>query len=191
MLLTKLRSVPVIVLLVLLAVLVLQAWLDLGAHEVTIDSPASGLDGVSWVGTVADDGRLSVTVTYDFSDEASHRLDIRVPDGARFLALNGTPIEADIGKYAAGEASGGKAVVSYELPGAVTRYRDGALLRLAQLTNGTTSDPSIDGDQGLFPCPRCYVDGIGYGDTPVDGALFVPGADQVALYFLQLDSVRS
>jgi Predicted membrane protein (DUF2207) C-terminal domain len=186
----KARSTPAVILLILLALLVLETWLDLSAGDVELHDPAAGLDQISWLGSVAPDGRLAVSVTYDFSDDATHEMDIRVPDGARFLAVDGTPISADIGKYATVEVRT-RAIVTYEVPGLVTRFRDGALLRLGQLSDPSSDDPTIDGDEGLFPCPHCYIDGLGFGNAEINGALFVNGAETVRLTLIQLDSLRA
>jgi hypothetical protein len=181
----RIRRVPAFILIALLAVLTLRAWLDVGEEALTYSSKADGLVSTTWAASVSARGRLAVSVRYDFSNDDEHTLNIRAPEGARFLSVNGTPISASVWSDATVTARS-STTVSYELPGRVTRYRDGALLRLA-----TINDTSIDGDEGLFPCPRCYIDGIGYGNSPVYGALAVPGADAVRFEFLGLSSVRS
>ena len=181
----QIRRVPAVVLIVLLSVLTLRAWLDVGDEPLTFSDRASGLASTTWAASVSPSGRLAVSVTYDFSDDDAHALNIRVPEGARYLAVNGAPISASVWSDAAINARS-STTVSYELPGRVTRYRDGALLRLAAI-----NDISIDGDEGLFPCARCYIDNIGYGDSPVYGALAVPGAGAVHLDFLGLSRVRA
>src|SRR4051812_26943841 len=113
MLVDHVRRVPALILLALLGLLPLFAWLDLGEDPVVLDDAAAGLDSVGWVASVATDGRLSVTITYDFSDDITRNLDIRVPDGTRYLSLNGTPIEADIGKYVSKDVRS-LATVAYE-----------------------------------------------------------------------------
>jgi len=181
----QIRRVPAVVLLVLLSVLTLRAWLDVGDEPLTYSNKANGLAGITWAASVAADGRLAVEVGYRFSNDDEHSLNLYVPDGSRFLRVDGTPISASNGTNATVTVQS-TATVSYELPGKVTRYRDGALLRLAQVNTS-----SLAGDEGLFPCPRCYLDGIGYGDSPVYGALAVPAADEVHLQFLGLSRVRS
>jgi hypothetical protein len=185
MILGTFRRIVMLILIVVISVFTLIAWFGIGVDPLEVSDPAKGLSSITWAASVAPDGRLAVTVRYDFSDEASHSIDVRVPTGARLLAINGQAVSASIGLYATGSASG-QAVVSYELPGAVTRYRDGSLLRLA-----TINETSINGDQGLFSCPSCYIDGVEYGNTPVYGALAVPGADAARLQFIGLDPIRS
>ena len=183
------RRLPALILLVVLALLPLQAWLRLGGDEVLARSSTDGLRDVRWVGAVREDGVVSVRITYDFGDDEARTLDVRAPEGARFLAVDGTPIAADIGRYATVEVRG-EATVTYELPGRVTRYGDGVLVRFAGLYDGDYPD----GDQALFPCPRCYVEPVGYGDVPVDGALHHgggDGGDGAELWFNGLRSVRS
>lgn len=183
----KIRLLPAVVLVVLLALVTMQSWLDSGTEPLVLDGAAKGLTSITWAATVAANGRLAIDVVYDFSDDAEHEIDIRVPAGARYLSLDGTAISASIGVYATGRATG-SATVSYELPAAVTRYRDGALLRLAAIR-----DTSIDAEQGLFACPRCYIGGIEYGNTVVYGAVSATGADPgaVGLQFIGLRSVRT
>lgn len=185
MLRRQIRRVPAIVLIVLLSVLTLRAWLDVGDEPLTYSGTAAGLVSTTWAANVSTSGRLAVSVTYDFSNDDAHTLNIRAPEGARYLAVNGTPISASVWSDATVNALS-STTISYELPGRVTRYRDGALLQLAKI-----NDISLDGDEGLFPCPRCYIDNIGYGDSPVYGALAVPGAGAVHLDFLGLSRVRA
>lgn len=177
-----------IVLAVILGLLVLRGWVMRDHGAITIGSPAAGLDHITWTGTVAADGRLSVRIDYAFSDEESRDFDIRVPDGARYLALDGRPIAADTGKYASARVQG-NAVISYELPGRVTRYRGGALVQLAgEYVSG--DGVRLNGDDAMFACPRCYLDPIGFGDTVLYGALYAPGAGRGELMFAGLDPVR-
>ena len=181
----QIRRVPATILIVLLSVLTLRGWLDVGDEPLTYSTKADGLESITWAASVSAQGRLAVSVRYQFTNDDERALNVYVPEGARYLNVDGLPISASSGTNATVTVHS-SASVSYELPGRITRYRDGALLRLAQI-NGT----SIEGDEGLFPCPRCYVDGIGYGDSPVYGALAVPGADAVRLDFLGLSRVRS
>jgi hypothetical protein len=182
------RRIPAVVLFVVLALLPLQAWRAISGDEVVVRDATDGLRGVSWVAAISTAGRASVRITYDLGDDTTRTLHVRVPDGARFLAVDGTAVAADIGKYAEVEVSR-TATVTYELPGAVTRHGDGAVLRLLRADDGY-----LDGDAAMFPCPRCYIDPVGYGDVPVDGALHVSVAglgDEVALWMTGLDALRS
>jgi uncharacterized protein (TIGR04222 family) len=190
MIANPLRRLPALALFVVLGLLPLQAWLGLGGGRLVAGDETDGVRGVTWVGSVSPEGRLSVRITYDLGDETERTLDVRVPDGARFLAVDGVPVAADIGKYADDVPVSGTATVTYELPGAVTRHGDGALLRLVR-----TGDGYLDGDASLFPCPRCYIEPAGYGDVPVDGAIHYrtsgeeEGGD-VPLWTTGLDSLR-
>lgn len=181
------RRLPGLALVALLAVLTMRSWLESGPLPLVLHSPAAGMSGIAWSATVAGDGRLAVQIVYDFDDAEGHEVDIRLPAGARYLALNGTPLSASSGLYASATVTDA-AVVSYELPGAVTRYRDGALLRLASVT-----DTTLDDQQGLFACPRCYIDGIDYGDSAVSGSISVPGVDAsgTRLQIVGLRSIRT
>ncbi len=186
-----LRLVVTFLFLFFVAILPLHAWLNTTPDALHLTNSAKGLHGITWSGTVRSDGRLSVRIDYDL-DQQSHKIDVRMPDGARFAAVNGTPIAADIGRY--GEATvTGPASVTYELPGAVTRYRDGAVLSLGDVRNG-----SIRGDQAMFPCALCYLGNVEYGDIVVSGALFVDGigafvGDQASagLSFVNLSPTRA
>jgi hypothetical protein len=186
-----LRRLPALVLFVVLGLLPLQAWLRLGGDRLVAADDTDGVHGVTWVGNVSPDGRLSVRITYDLGDESQRLLDVRVPDGARYLTVDGVPIAADIGKYADDVPVSGTAVVAYELPGAVTRHADGGLLRLL-----ATGDGYLDGDASMFPCPRCYIEPAGYGDVPVDGAVHYRSDAQddrveVPLWTTGLDSLHA
>ena len=128
-------------------------------------------------------------ITYDLSDDRERSLDIRVPEGARYLALNDDPIAADSGVYAT-VAIRDTATVSYELRGTVTRYRDGTLLRFVGVNDPSNPSSGIDGDKALFPCPRCYIDEIEYGNTVLNGSLFLPTPDDVRLSFLGANPPR-
>lgn len=181
---TVLRRGPAVVLVVVLALLPVQAWTKAGDNTMVLRSPAGGLSSVTWTGSVAPDGRLAVRIAYDI-DSTERTLDIRLPHGARLLAVDGAPLAADIGQYATA-AVRGPTVVTYEVQGAVIRYADGAVLRLARAQGS-----SEDGDEGLFPCPRCYIDGIGYGNTVVYGAIYAPGAEDAEVLLTQLDPFRT
>ena len=182
------RLVPTIVLLMLLMLLgtlTLVTWSDVDPEPVRVSGSVDGLRSITWAATVSPAGRLAVRITYDFGDDTSRQLSVRLPDGARYFAVNDVPTEASTGVYATVTVSG-TATVSYELPGAVTRYRDGALLQMVGV-----QDNSFDGDEALFACPRCYLEPSGYGDVPVFGSLAVAGAEQVGLSFVQLSSIRA
>lgn len=178
-------AIALVAVAVMLAIFTILAWARTGVEPVRLTGRASGLDTITWAADVRSDGRMAVRITYGFSDDVSHTVSVRVPEGARYLAIDDRPVSASAGRYADATMRI-KGVVAYELPGMVTRYRDGALLRMASI-NGT----SLDIDSALFPCPRCYIDGIGFGSTTLAGALAVPGADDVTLTFIGLRSVRS
>ncbi|MCU1397640.1 MAG: hypothetical protein JWN62_749 [Acidimicrobiales bacterium] len=180
-----LRAIGAILAIPVLIVFAIITWVGVPAPSVEVSDPARGLDSITWAASVAADGRLAVRVDDVFTDTVAHTVNIRVPTGARLLQLNGMPITAQNGVYASGTATT-KASVTYELTGAVTRYRDGSLLRLAAI-----NDTSIDGQQGLFPCPHCYIDRIDYGDTAVYGSLATVDATYATLQFIGLSSIRS
>ncbi len=183
---TTIRRLPAVVLLVVLALLPLQAWVGARTERLVVRPEADGLRSATWVASVAPDGRLSVRITYDLDDRAEREIDVRVPDGARYVAVNGTPVVTDIGLYATVPVRG-PATITYELPGRVTRFEDGAMLRLLEV-----GESYLDGDGALFPCPRCYIDGVGYGDIAVDGALHLAGAaEEVEMLFTGLDPIRA
>src|SRR5262249_7773493 len=182
---SPIRRVPAAVLLVVLAILPLQAWWRVAQPEVVVRRGTAGLHDLQWVAAVAPDGRHAVRLTYDFGDDAERTLDIRVPPGARMLTADGVAVPASIGRY--GTATGrGSITVGYELPGAVRRFNDGPLLDLAAVREGR-----VDDDRGLFPCPRCYLEPVGYGDVPVHGVLFVPGAARVRLATTHLSQLQA
>ncbi|MCU1366526.1 MAG: hypothetical protein JWL72_4560 [Ilumatobacteraceae bacterium] len=180
-----LQVVGAIIAIPVLIVFAIITWVGVPAPSVEISDPATGLDSVTWSASVAADGRLAIRIDDVFTDTVAHTVNIRVPTGARLLAFNGTPITAQNGVYAEGTATT-KASITYELTGRVTRYRDGSLLRLAAI-----NDTSIDGQQGLFPCPHCYIDRIDYGDTAVYGSLATKDASHATLQFIGLSSIRS
>jgi uncharacterized protein (TIGR04222 family) len=182
---SSIRRAPAIVLLVVLAVLPLQSWLRVARPEVVVRHETAGLHDLRWVATVAPDGRVIVRLTYDSGDDKERTLDIRVPPGARLITANDAPVSASNGRYATATGRGA-ITVGYELPGAVRRFADGALLQLAGANDGR-----VDDDRGLFPCPRCYLDPVGFGDVPVHGVLFVAGADNVHLATTNLSQLRA
>lgn len=175
------RRVPAILLLVVLALLPVQALLDIGAQRVVIDDASRGLDAVVWTATIAPTGRIAVRIDYDLDGDDDMELSIRVPDGARYATLDGAPLALDNASYATVTVRD-RAVVAYELTGRVTRYGDGAVLQLASLRPPDSSTtPTLDGDEGLFPCTWCYIDGVEFGQVPVHGALRIDGTDTGAI----------
>jgi hypothetical protein len=180
-----LRIVTPLVFVATLGLLPLLAWLDLGVGPIAVGNSAKGLRSVTWAGAIGDEGRLSIAITYDTGDDITRDLDVRVPPGGRLLTVDGEAVAADIGRYASVRVTS-KATVRFELPGAVTRYRDGAIVALAGVTND-----SIDSDRMLFPCAICSLDEVTYGDLPIYGRLFVDGADDIDLHFLEMTSIRS
>ncbi len=179
------RILTPVVFVAVMGLLPLLAWLDLGVEPIDVGNPADGLRSITWAGAINDEGRLSIAITYDTGDDITRDLDIRVPPGGRLLTVDGDAVPADIGRYASVRITS-TATVRFELPGAVTRYRDGGIVALAGVTND-----SIDSDRALFPCAICYLDGVTYGDVPVYGRLFVDGSDDVELHFLEMKSIRS
>jgi uncharacterized protein (TIGR04222 family) len=182
---SPIRRLPAVVLLIALAVLPVQAWWRVARPEVVLSNGTPGLRDLTWVARVAPDGRVAVRLTYDFGDNDERTLDIRVPPGTEFITANGTPVPAGIGRYATATGRGA-ITVGYEVPGIVRRFADGALLEFAGVDDGR-----VDDDRGLFPCPRCYLEPVGYGDIPVHGALFVPGAPEVAMAATHLSRLRA
>ena len=182
-----LRRLPAVVLLVVLGLLPLQAWLGLGSEQLVLHNDIDGLRSITWTGRVAADGRLAVRIAYDLGDDEVRELSVRVPDGAEYLAVDGVPTPASTGVYATVSVSR-LAVVTYELPGRVTRYADGALLRMAA---GQEGFGSLDHDESLFPCPRCYLDALDYGHAAFSGALHAPGAEDAVLRFTHIRSIRA
>lgn len=180
-----LRIVAPVLCVAAMALLPLLAWLDLGVDRIEVGNSAKGLRSVTWAGAINDEGRLSIAITYDTGDDVPRVLDVRVPPGGRLLTVDEEPVIADNGRYATVRVTS-KATVRFELPGIVTRYRDGAIVALAGVRND-----SIDTERMLFPCAICYLDEVTYGDVPVYGRLYVDGADDIDLHFLKMTSVRS
>lgn len=164
---SAIRRVPAALLVIVLALLPVQAWLTALRPNVTINRPLDGLDGITWAGTVGPDGDLAVSITYDFDDDLDHAVDVRLPTRARFVTVNGEPQSSSIGRYVDEVTARGAVTVTYERRGIVTRYDDGVVVDLSGLV--------VD-DDGLFPCARCYTDLEGYGHAPLYWALFAPGA---------------
>ncbi len=190
-----------ILLAVILVLLPLRACAANRPETIRTGKPAEGLDSITWTAAVANDGRLAIRIDYTFTDDEPRNMDIRLPKGARYLAVNGKPTPADTGVYATATVSR-LATITYELPGRVARYSDGAVVQLAGAYGdgdlefaaqvGSAGIPlRLDGDQAMFVCPRCYLENIGYGDTPVSGAIYAPGAAQAELLFAGLEQPRS
>jgi hypothetical protein len=179
-------KVPAIVLLVVLAILPIQAWFAAGRSDVRIDRPLDEMPSVTWAGTVRADGDVAVSITYELEESAGRVASIRLPDGAHLLTVNGEPAAADSGKYGTADASG-TLTVGYEVSGRVTRYADGVVVDFSGLAYQTQAESlygsdsfnpdTSDGDQGLFPCARCYLDVEGYGHSALYGALFADALD--------------
>ena len=156
------RRAPAAILLVALALLPVQAWLQVGRPDVRYHQPLDGLAGITWTAAVSPEGVLSVSIVYDFGDDQVRDSSIRLPSGGRFLRADGVPIPATSGRY--GEVqSRNTLTVTYERVGAVTRYSDGVIIDF---------DGTEDSDQTPFPCAVCYLGIDGYGNTALSGALF-------------------
>jgi len=197
-----LRRPGAILLVLLLGLLPMRAWSSGGDDPITIDRRADGLNSITWTASVAPSGRIAVRVHYDL-DDTERTFDVRVPAGARYLAVDGDPTAADAGRFASIEIDG-PVTITYELEGHVRRYRDGALVILAgaygdeerNIDGGggdeeeVEDDLTLGGDYGLFTCPRCYLDPIGSYDTPVFAALYAPGAAAGEALLNGLDPVR-
>lgn len=174
------RRLPAVVLVVVLALLPIQAWLRAGRPEVTYWNGLEGLEGIAWSATVSADGELSVRVEYDLSDEVRDAY-IQLPSGARFLHADGTPIMSESGRYADVQ-SNGRFVVGYERVGAVTRYSDGVIVDFA----------GIGGSQeALFGCASCYLGVDGYGNTELTGALFADDLTDARMAISGLDQMHA
>lgn len=186
---TLLRHRAAVLLIVILGLLPVRAFTERDADTVDFGKPADGLESITWTGTVASDGRLSIRIDYVFADDNRHEFDVRVPDGARYLSFNGSALAADLGKYATTSASK-RATISYELNGRVKRYRGGAIVQLAGPYDSSSGAVTLDSDAALFTCPSCYIDEIGYGDTPVYGAIVVVSATGARLLFNGLDPAQ-
>lgn len=192
--------VPALVLVLVLAILPLQAWLSAGRSDVRIDRPLDGLRSVVWAGTLRADGVIAVTLTYRFGQDGERSADVRLPDGARLLRVNGVPTAAGSGQYATADVSGSELVVEYEVLGRVQRYADGVVVNFAGLAEligeelvfpRAEFDPTaIDSDHGLFPCARCYIGVEGYGHSPIYGALFADDVTGARLAVGGVDQLR-
>lgn len=173
--------IPAAVLLVVLGLLPLQAWLRAGRPDVRYSRPLDGLEDVTWAGTVAPDGRLAVTIVYDFGDRQSRESSIRLPSGARFLHADGVPVAASNGRYTT-VSSQGTLTVTYERVGAVTRYDDGVIVDLSGIERS---------DEALFPCARCYLGVDGYGNSSIHGALFADDLTGARIAVRSVDQLRT
>jgi hypothetical protein len=161
------RRVPAVVLLVALALLPLQAWLQVGRADIRYWQPVDGLAGITWSAAVSPDGRLSVSIVYDFGDDQVRNSSIRLPSGSGVLRTDGNATAARSGRFAEVQAQS-TLTVTYERVGAVTRYSDGVIVDF---------DGTENSDQALFPCARCYLGVDEYGNAALSGALF---ADDVS-----------
>jgi hypothetical protein len=175
------HRLPAVVLVLVLALLPLQAWLSATRPDVRYWQPLEGLDGITWAGTVSPDGRLAVTIVYDFGDDLVRTSDIRLPSGARFVQADGAPIATTSGRYGAVE-SHDVLTVTYERTGAVTRYADGVIVDFAGIGN-------FDGL--LFPCARCHLDIEDYGHTSVAGALFADDLTDARIAVSEVQQLRT
>jgi len=175
------RRVPAVVLLIVLALLPLQAWLQAGRPDVRYSQPLDGLAGITWSATVSPEGRLSVSIVYDFGDEQVRDSSIRLPSGSRFLRTDGKPTPAPSGRFGEVRAQD-TLVVTYERVGAVTRYSDGVIVDF---------DGTENSDQALFPCARCYLGIDEYGNTALSGALFADDLTGARFAIGGLDQLRT
>ena len=176
-----LNRLPAIILVVFLGLLPLQAWLRASRPDIRYSLPLSGLDGITWAGTVSDDGQVAITIVYDFGDDTVRESDIRLPSGARFVQADGSPIPTSSGRYGTVQ-SRNRLTVAYERVGAVTRYHDGVIVDFAGI------DDSIG---GLFPCARCYLGVEGYGNTSITGALFADDLDGARIAIGGVDQLHT
>jgi len=175
------RRVPAALLLVALALLPVQAWLQVGRPDVRYAQPLDGLTGITWAAAVSPEGVLSVSIVYEFGDDQVRDSSIRLPSGGRFLRANGVPIPATSGRY--GEVqSRNTLTVTYERVGAVTRYSDGVIVDF---------DGTEDSDQTLFPCAVCYLGIDGYGNTALSAALFADDVSGARFAIAGLDQLRT
>ena len=175
------RRVPAVVLLIALVLLPLQAWLQVGRPDIRYWQPLDGLAGITWSATVSPDGRLSVSIVYDFGDEQVRDSSIRLPSGSRFLRTDGKPTPAPSGRFGEVQAQD-TLTVTYERVGAVTRYSDGVIVDF---------DGTENSDQALFPCARCYLGIDEYGNTALSGALFADDLTGARFAIGGLDQLRT
>ncbi len=175
------RRVPAVVLLIALALLPLQAWLQAGRPDIRYSQPLASLAGIMWAATVSPDGRLSVSIVYDFGDDQVRDSSIRLPSGSRFLRTNGMAIPAPSGRFGEVQAQD-TLMVTYERVGAVTRYSDGVIVDF---------DGTENSDQALFPCARCYLGIAEYGNTALSGALFADDLTGARFAIGGLDQLRT
>ena len=175
------HRLPAVILVVVLGLLPLQAWLRASRPDVRYHQPLAGLDDITWAATVSPDGQLSVTIVYDFGDDQVRQSDIRLPDGARFVEADGTPIATTSGKYGVAETRD-VLTVTYERVGAVTRYGDGVIVDFAGIDSS---------DNRLFPCAVCYLNVEGYGNTSITGALFADDLTDARIALSSVDQLRT
>ncbi|MET0910366.1 MAG: hypothetical protein ABWZ99_12935, partial [Ilumatobacteraceae bacterium] len=176
------HRLPAVVLVLVLALLPLQAWMRAARPDVRYYQPLAGLDNIVWAATVANDGQVAVTIAYDFGDDEVRESDIRLPSGARFVEADGVPIATTSGSYGVAQSSN-VLTVTYERVGAVTRYADGVIVDFAGIERS---------ENKLFPCARCYI-GIdsGYGNTSITGALFADDLTDARVALSSVDQLRT
>jgi hypothetical protein len=63
------RRLPAVIVLVVLAILPIEAWSLVSRPPMVLRQPASGLDHITWAGTLRADGRLATATTYHFTDD--------------------------------------------------------------------------------------------------------------------------
>lgn len=166
------RAVPVIILLIVLALLPLEAWLRATRPEVTVGNASSDLESTVWAGTIAADGTLAVSLTHTFADDRERMFDVRVPENSVYVELDGRPLAMRGGQYADDVPVRGSVTLTYTRRGAVTRHSDGVVVDLTERDRNGGA---------LLDCPRCFIADVEYGGAPLYVALFAPGADQARL----------
>ena len=174
------HRLPAIVLLLVLAVLPLQAWIRASRPDVRFFQPVDGLAGITLAATVAPDGRLSVRIDYEFDDDVVRDVRVWTPSGSRFVHLDGEPTGATLGRDVETQAHR-SLTVTYERIGAVTRYPDGVIVDFAGIENS---------DQAMFPCARCYMGIEGWGHTSIVGALFADDLTDARVALSGTEQVR-
>lgn len=175
------HRLPAVAVVLVLALLPLQAWMRAVSPDVRYGHPLDGLEGITWAATVSPDGELSVTIVYDFGDDVVRDAAVWIPSGGRFLHVDGEPTGASLGRDADVQVQN-TLTVTYERAGAVTRYPDGVIVDFAG------SDGS---DQAMFPCARCYLGVQGYGNTSIVGALFADDLTGARVALSGVDQLRA
>lgn len=188
------RWFPGLALLVLLALLPVEALYRAARPDVLLTNPSSGITDVTWAATVGPDGDIAVDLTYAVETNGPIDVDIRLPPNARQLRVDGRPVAADIGRYAEidrteVEPIDGPFTVSYVLSSHVVRYTDGALLRIG----GIDDDGAFDADDSLLRCVACYIGDVGPGAIALKGAVSaaeLDDRDTMRVAFGDLDQIR-